>query len=1669
MKRLFSGITSLALRYSLVTILFVVLILILGGIAATQLNQELIPPIAFPQTIVVAQVTGQTSDQVLNVLTSRLEVALQEQVPELANIESTTASAIGSVIVASNDFGNDQDALVRKIEETVGSVWLPGRQIEAPPGTDPKDFAASLLADLPPEVIVYLAANDGGFLFQLDPEVWRSLSDETALAGLARLVTETDTQQRDALVQLVESVFVPQLRSVSGIADVSVQGGQRLPDDDQVDAQAVPTEAEDGYSRLAQLSPEVLQILLDRFGVDYSDPSGLQRLQNHAIAVPETPPALPGSWQSPGFVNSDDLLEMASLTRSTAGALNSFAATGGIRGALGQTDDLTLEVFSQYLALDPSLVHAFDAEQLSALPLEIRDYLFDTTARSTAPPPAVAEELERFVNSLDGFSLDALSATQLAGLLTGERIEPTPVDLPQAWQVAPPQVITFSFADVPLATFSVFDNGTDVDSPAVSVPESSEAETVVDSSTEIAPDVQALAEAPEGPPLPQLVAVLGQFLGVELTTADQLLDIRPTGAFADMLGAESLGAADFFNTLATLGSLDVDQLAGGSSALDQGDLSEFAGALNECGVGLLDIAGGSFNLAETAISCIGPDVFSFLASQEAGFYDRLQPAVYDYMSRDVYTSLGITPPLGNAWSQLAAQPQFSAAPLRTAADLVALGQGSAASILNQINTGVSAPFAGSEIRLIDGLAPVVVQYLIDREPGFISRLDTDVVLKFSPEVLRSLDARDLSQLPADVQEQVAAIASGDVPSALQAISDRYTTDSVPADPAAPVLNADWQPVAQFLGIELNNAFDLFRFVDVTGTPAEFFNGLLTSQQGAALAPSLLGNLSAEALEYIADEDPGFLAELSPDVLSLLDKEVLQGLPEEILAIAESGKRFRPTARVTRTNGADGVLITIYKDASANTVEAFYAVKAVVDRLDAENTGVSIDIPFEQSSFVEESIAGVVREGSLGAVFATIIILVFLSGGVWLRHSRRVAGMVMAILFGMLLLLLTLTNLSAAQGDLLAAFGLVDVVTRILLLGGLGTGLVVMFWPGELPYPAWRSTLVIGVSIPFSIFAALALMYWLPSLVNQALAPLSSSSGLVAFILRLFPADLTLNIMTLSGLTVAVGRVVDDSIVVLENIFRQLQSGMDKREAILSGARDVSIALFSATTIAVVVFLPLGLTGGLVGEFFLPFGLAVTYALAASFFVAITVVPVLANLFISERDVPEEKESWMERGYLPILRWALSSRSSQFVVVSLAVGSFVLALVLFSSRPFAFIPELGEPQITVDITLPPGTGILETEDLVTAFEGSLRSSENAGEIQTIQSTIGGGGMSLETLFGVGGGVAENQASLTISLEAASEIEALTQIARETAASVFGDDVAVVSAGSISSSGFAGIELVVSGPDQMTLETYDSQILVALGSVAGVTNVTSNLIDTGEGSETIIRVNGQPAIKYSGDLETEDVIGVTDAAVQVLESLSLPEGVTVSRGFTSDLQSDGFQSLFVTMAIAVVIVIVILVIVFKSPVYWIALISSILVAPVGAAIALTLADRVLGISALIGLLMLIGLVITNAVVLLDRVNANRYERGMNVYDALLEGGARRLRPILMTALATIIALVPLAIGLSQGAIIASELGTVVIGGVVSSTLLTLIVVPVLYLLLTPLHDLLMKRSTGKSKPE
>ncbi|HLU10700.1 MAG TPA: efflux RND transporter permease subunit, partial [Oceanobacillus sp.] len=407
------------------------------------------------------------------------------------------------------------------------------------------------------------------------------------------------------------------------------------------------------------------------------------------------------------------------------------------------------------------------------------------------------------------------------------------------------------------------------------------------------------------------------------------------------------------------------------------------------------------------------------------------------------------------------------------------------------------------------------------------------------------------------------------------------------------------------------------------------------------------------------------------------------------------------------------------------------------------------------------------------------------------------------------------------------------------------------------------------------------------------------------------------------------------------------------------------------------------------------------------------------------------------------------------VLGIAFVSLIIGGVLFGTRPVAFLPSFGEPQISVNVEMPAGTKIIDTNARVEQLEQWIETSVPEGVISRVQVTVGGGGLSLESFFVGGGSVSENLASITLIVEDSSQLDALTQQVREQAEAIFGEGNVTVSAASLSEQGFGGFALVLSGP-QEDLIAVNQSVIDTLNNVPGLANATSNLLLVGEASDdaptTYIRIDGEPAVRFTAELETENTLGVTaEAKEAVLAIPDLPDTISVSEGFETELQTQGFASMITAMGIAIGIVIVILIITFGSLVHWLDIILSIIVAPVGAAVLLTLTNRVLGISAMIGLLMLIGIVVTNAVVLIDRVQSNRRERGMGVYDALVEAGGRRLRPILMTAIATIMALLPLAIGLSHGAIIASELGTVVIGGLFSSTLLTLLVVPVAYMLL------------------
>ena len=911
---------------------------------------------------------------------------------------------------------------------------------------------------------------------------------------------------------------------------------------------------------------------------------------------------------------------------------------------------------------------------------------------------------------------------------------------------------------------------------------------------------------------------------------------------------------------------------------------------------------------------------------------------------------------------------------------------------------------GQELETADDITPDLMrqlaavpqgtQFLNLLTQGNLRRLPPESIALLPPDFVEGLD----EELRADLDERAAEYGGAGALAAEEAEAQEAEEAEAEATAGeAPPLQGPWTEPNPEGDVVFEDASDIL-FNDFGVNGAQLLNALPTSPNVEDPA-AWMAALTPEVMAYLAENEEGFVENLSPAVLEMMSPETLSFLLEdypeafgeeltarlEAVAVGEA-EAFVPEASITRTDGDPALIVNVFKAGDANTVsvahEIFDALEAFRDSQASQGTDVNTALVFEQATFIEDSIEGVSREGLLGAAFAVVIILIFLSG--------RVNG-------------------------------------RIVL--------------------SWRSTAVTAVSIPLSVFAAFLLMRWVPPTVGVWMQDLaqSSDSGVLTFIARLFPEEVTLNIMTLSGLTVAVGRVVDDSIVVLENVYRYVQTGDDPKHAVLAGTREVAIAIFSSTATTMAVFLPLGLIGGLIGSFFLPFGLAVAYALAASFVVAITVVPALAYLLIRKDHLPSEQETWMQRWYTPILEWALHNRFLTLLITFIIFGG---SLFLLGQLPRSFIPAIGEPTINVSVELAPATTMMETNEQMREFEASLQELDG---IETVQTEIGSAG-GFEAFFG-GGGVSQNVANVTISVANQDDLERLTRSVRERAEATFGEDNAVVSAAA--QTGFGGFSLTLKGESSDQLEAVSDDVRQALATVdldgddqPDITNISSNLDAAAGGSETIVRIDGQPAITFSGELETDNTLGVTDAAKEKVQALeTVPAGVEVTEGFESEQQVEGFRNMVTAIGYSIIVVYLIMALTFRSPVHPFTILFSLPFALVGAALALYVTDSVLGISAMIGLMMLVGIVVTNAIVLMELVQQLR-ARGRSAYEALVEAGRTRLRPIWMTALTAVLALAPLAASEEGGALIASELARAVIGGLLVSTALTLIVVPVVY---------------------
>ncbi len=763
-------------------------------------------------------------------------------------------------------------------------------------------------------------------------------------------------------------------------------------------------------------------------------------------------------------------------------------------------------------------------------------------------------------------------------------------------------------------------------------------------------------------------------------------------------------------------------------------------------------------------------------------------------------------------------------------------------------------------------------------------------------------------------------------------------------------------------------------------------------------------------------------------------------PPQIGDVATVEQTADPATSLSLVNGRPSLTVSVTKLPDANTVDVSRAVRAALPDLRAAlGAGGAFDVVFDQAPFIEQSIESLLTEGLLGLVFAVVVILLFL--------------------------------LSV------------------------------------------RATLVTAISIPTSVLITLI--------------------GMQA-------AQYSLNILTLGAITIAIGRVVDDSIVVTENIARHFREDFpgfagdredrrripaeDRRRSVQTAVREVAGAVTASTATTVAVFLPIAFVGETAGELFRPFALTVTIALVASLLVSLTIVPVLAYWFLRpgrSRGESAKRPPLLQRLYRPVLSGTLAHPWLTLVAALLVLGGTGALLPGLQTN---YLGSSGQNTLSVTQTLPDGTSLDAQTVQARQVTSTLRGVDG---VRTVAASVGTSGSTARDAFFGGEGT---RVTYSVTTAEDADQEALQQRIRSALGG--GDEFDITASQGAGAS--SDIEVDVTAGDSAALQAAASRVLAGVRDLPEVAQATSDLsasrqyvavevkarqaaeagyseaalaqyvarqtqptsigavtidddsltvyltqqdppttqaalqrlqVPTPTGDERLsaladVRTATAPSAISTTDGARSATITVTpsgqdtgaaSAAVgRAVAEVDLPGGAAASLGGVASDQANAFTQLGLALLAAILIVYTIMVATFRSLRQPLLLLVSVPFAATGA-ILLQLASGIpLGVASLIGLIMLVGIVVTNAIVLIDLVRQYR-ERGERVRDAVLDGATRRLRPILMTALATVFALTPMAAGLTgQGGFISQPLAIVVIGGLVSSTVLTLIVLPTFYYL-------------------
>lgn len=782
----------------------------------------------------------------------------------------------------------------------------------------------------------------------------------------------------------------------------------------------------------------------------------------------------------------------------------------------------------------------------------------------------------------------------------------------------------------------------------------------------------------------------------------------------------------------------------------------------------------------------------------------------------------------------------------------------------------------------------------------------------------------------------------------------------------------------------------------------------------------------------------------------------KGVPVYLSDVAKVIDGEKEKTSLTRLNGANAVGLNIIKQSGSNTVEVAEGVNKQIEKLKEElPSDIKIVVASDNSIFIHHSINDVLFDIVYGGLLAVIVIYLFLAN--------------------------------------------------------------------------MRATIISALALPSSIIASFIMM----SVLN-----------------------FTLNMMSLLALSLAVGLLIDDAIVVIENIYRHMHQGESPVEAAKSASQEIGLAVMATTFTVVAVFVPVAFMPGIVGRFFYQFGMTVSVAVLVSLFVAFTLTPMLSARWLKKEDEDlspagniwtkflyyfNHMFEWFSEKYKNALGWSLRHR---LTVIVLSILVFLASFMILGALGSQFFPDTDQGEFYINVKSAPGSSLEQTSLICSEIEKKLEAKK---EVVTVLTTIGAGNdpVTRASLFvklvnkrerTVGlqefidtfreeikqipgakfafllqGGPGGNEKPLTYSIRGenintlksiaekvekivrsaegtvdvdnsleTSKPEVRIKIDREKANDLAVNPYLVASSVRAMVDGFVStqyqegdeqIDVRVKLDKESRTDLHDieqltvksgknlpdgTHFLVKLGDIAEITE--------GEGPSQINRYARQKEIRVDAGLSGITLGVLLDKLKPQIENIPLPPGYTISIVGEGEQQAESFANILLSLALAIIFVYIVLAAQFESFIHPFSIMLALPMSIIGAALFLLFFGSTVSVMSLIGIIMLMGIVTKNGILLVDYTNVLR-ERGLSRFDALVKAGPTRLRPILMTSFAMIFGMVPVAFGLGEGSEFRAPMGQAVIGGLITSTLLTLFIVPVVYSVLDDFSIVkIFKKITG-----